>query len=34
MKEIWSVIKEFEITTKQSGVFDQRRRMQAKEWMS
>jgi LAO/AO transport system kinase len=33
MKEIWSVIQEFEITTKQSGVFDQRRRLQAKEWM-
>jgi LAO/AO transport system kinase len=33
MKEMWDVIKEFETTTKQIGVFEERRRSQTKEWM-
>ncbi|WP_071395694.1 methylmalonyl Co-A mutase-associated GTPase MeaB [Bacillus tuaregi] len=33
IKEIWDVIKDFEATTKQSGVFADRRRSQTKEWM-
>src|SRR4051794_24447565 len=33
MKEMWDVIKEFETTTKQTGIFEERRRSQAKEWM-
>ncbi|WP_338451694.1 methylmalonyl Co-A mutase-associated GTPase MeaB [Niallia oryzisoli] len=33
IKEIWDVIKDFESTTKQSGVFADRRRSQTKEWM-
>jgi len=33
IKEIWDVIKEFESSTKQSGVFEERRRAQTKEWM-
>ncbi|MCQ6273769.1 methylmalonyl Co-A mutase-associated GTPase MeaB [Bacillus sp. V3B] len=33
IKEVWEVIKEFETTTKQTGVFEERRRLQTKEWM-
>lgn len=33
IKEIWTVIKEFKVTTTQTGVFEQRRRLQTKEWM-
>ena len=33
IKEIWGLIQDFESTTKQSGVFADRRRSQTKEWM-
>lgn len=33
IKEVWGAIKEFETTTRQSGVFEERRRSQTKEWM-
>lgn len=33
IKEVWNVIKEFETTTKQTGIFEERRRLQTKEWM-
>jgi len=33
MKEIWEMIKVFEEITKNSGVFDERRREQAKDWI-
>ncbi|KAA9026228.1 methylmalonyl Co-A mutase-associated GTPase MeaB [Niallia endozanthoxylica] len=33
IKEIWDMIQDFESTTKQSGVFADRRRSQIKEWM-
>ena len=33
MKQIWEVIQKFVSATQQSGVFDERRRAQTKEWM-
>lgn len=33
IKEMWDVINDFKVNTKQSGVFDERRREQTKEWM-
>ena len=30
--ELWEMLQEFSDTTKQSGVFQDRRRMQSKEW--
>lgn len=33
MKEIWEMIKAFEENTKKSGVFEERRRVQAKDWI-
>ncbi|MBP2240800.1 LAO/AO transport system kinase [Cytobacillus eiseniae] len=33
MKEIWELILAFEETTKESGVFEERRRAQTKEWI-
>ncbi|MFE8702553.1 methylmalonyl Co-A mutase-associated GTPase MeaB [Cytobacillus sp. FJAT-54145] len=33
INHVWATIKEFEETTKQSGVFEDRRRKQSKEWV-
>jgi LAO/AO transport system kinase len=33
IENVWSVVKTFEETTKQSGIFQERRRTQTKEWM-
>ncbi|WP_019154431.1 methylmalonyl Co-A mutase-associated GTPase MeaB [Robertmurraya massiliosenegalensis] len=33
IERVWKTVKAFEDTTKQSGVFEERRRVQTKEWM-